>query len=172
MSILTDRAAQIARIRGQAHACAGTRPYRVTLVRSAWSGGQPGRGQQTTTRTPLGCGPACDGQVTPPKVLLEGAWARSMHGLVEQGRAVLEEIDPTLTEAQLVAYGRQGPGEESWVEIEQDDRDGPAGERPVRRYVIDGPPLRSTNPYGWVLRLRSHEAQEVFRPAQAGDGSF
>ena len=102
----------------------------------------------------------------PPKVLLEGAWARSMQGVVEQDRAVLEELAPTYTEAQLVSYGRQTEAEQSFVLIEQDGRDGADGERPVRWFQIDGPPVRSTNPYGWVLRLRSVEPQQVFLPAQ------
>jgi len=99
-------------------------------------------------------------------VLLEGAWARSQVGVVEQGRAVLEELDPTYTEAQLVNYGRCREDEETFVEIFQDERDGEASDRPVRRYLIDGPPLRDTRRFQWVLRLRSLEPQGVFPPAQ------
>lgn len=163
MTLLEQLAPEVAAIRGEVYGCAGTNPYRVTVVVARWSNGAPGRGQrEEVSRTELGCGPDCHGGITPPEVVLEGAWATSMHGLVEQGMAVVQKIDPTLTEAQLVAYGRLAEGEETWVEITQDGRDGDDADRPVRKYRISGPPFRSTKPLGWVLRLRSHEAQDVF----------
>lgn len=160
-------APRVACIRGRVHGRMGTRPYRVFVVVVGWSGGEPGRGQrEELRRTELGCGLGCQGGVTPPVVLLSGAWSRSMHGLVEQGQAVLEELDPRYTEAELVAYGRCADDEQTFVEITQDGRDGDTADRPVRRYLIDGPPQRTTKPYGWVLRLRSFEPQGVFPPAQ------
>jgi hypothetical protein len=156
-TLLEQLGPEIARIRGEVHGCVGTRPYRVFVVVRGWSGGEPGRGTaEELRRTELGCGPGCNGQVTPPAVVLSGGYARSMHGLV----------DPRYTEAQLVAYGRCAEDEEAFVEITQDGRDGDAADRPVRRFRIDGPPFRTTKPYGWVMRLRSIEPQDAFGPAQ------
>lgn len=161
-----ELAEDVACIRGDVHGWVGDRPYRVFVVVRSWTGGEPGRGEPTELRRDeLRSGPGCGGP-TPPRVLLEGAWARSQVGVVEQGRAVLEELDPTYTEAQLVNYGRCAPGEETFVEVTQDERDGDAADRPVRRYLIDGPPLRDPRRFQWVLRLRSLEPQGVFPPAQ------
>lgn len=166
-TLLEELACDVAAIKGDVYGWAGTRPYRVFVVVVGWSGGEPGRGtREELRRTELGCGPGCQGGVTPPAVLLEGTFARSQHGLVEQGRAVLEELDPRYTEAQLVNYGRCGPDEQTYIEITQDERDGDAADRPVRRYLIDGPPFRDTDQVSWVMRLRSHEPQGVFPPAQ------
>ncbi len=161
-----ELAADVACIRGDVHGWVGDRSYRVFVVVRSWTGGAPGRGEVSDDRrVELRSGPGCNGNPTPPRVLLEGTWARSMHGVVEQGRAVLEELDPTYTEAQLVNYGRCGEGEETFLEIVQDERDGLA-ERPVRRFLIDGPPVRDTRRFQWTMRLRSVEPQGVFTPAQ------
>lgn len=161
MSLLSDLAPDIEAIRADAYGCAGTRPYRLFRVRVGWSGGEPGRGtREERERVELGCGECC-GKVTPAKVILSGAWARSQHGVVEQGFAVVEGLAPSYREADLVDYGQLAEGEASFYEIRLDG-DGAS----VRRYLIDGPPQLLTNPYGWVLKLRSHEPQGVFPPAQ------
>lgn len=162
-----ELAAEAAQIRGEVHGCVGDRPYRVFLVVVGWTGGEPGRGEQVELRrTELGCGPSCEGRPTPPLVILSGGWARSMHGVVEEGFAVLEEIDPTYTEAQLSVYGRLEAGEAAHVEIVADERDGVGGGSPVRRFRLNGPPFRDARRFSWVLRLRSVEPQAVFPPAQ------
>lgn len=162
-----ELAAEAAAIRGEVHGCVGDRPYRVFIVVRGWSGGEPGRGTvEERGRTELGCGPACGGGVTPPLVVLSGGWSRSMHGLVEEGRAVVEELDPTLTEAQLAGYGRLDANEQTFLEVVQDERDGVGADRAVRSFLIDAPPFRDARRFGWALRLRAIEPQGVYPPAQ------
>lgn len=161
-----ELALEVAQIRGEVHGCVGDRPYRVFLVKRLWSGGEPGRGEQLEVeRVELRCGLDCHGQPTPPKVVLAGGWSRSMHGVVEDGRAFLEELDPTYTEAELSTYGRLCADETAHLEILSDDRDG-LDEKPIRKFRIDAPPYRDARRFFWSLRLRAVDPQGVFPTAQ------
>lgn len=162
-----ELAADVAQIRGSVHGCVGDRPYRVFLVTHTWTGGAPGRGEPIESeRLELRCGFDCHETPTPPLIILSGGWARSRNGVVEEGRAVLEELDPTYTEAELSRYGRLCDDEAALLEVVADERDGAGGGSPVRRFRIDGPPFRDARRFGWTLRLRSVEPQAVFPPAQ------
>lgn len=156
-------------VRADVHGCVGDRPYRLWLVARRWTGGEPGRGEQVESfRTELRCGRACNGAPTPPRVVLSGSYSRQMHGLVEVGQVVVEELDPTYTEAELSLFGRLGDGDEAFVEMVQDGRDADAPDRPVRRLQLAGPPMRDPARFWWALRLRE---QEPSAPFGSPDGS-
>lgn len=177
LTLVERLAGEAARIRGRVHGCVGDRPYRVSLVVRRWSGGEPGRGGAQgpveVSRVELRCGLGCDGRPVPPKLVLSGEWSRTMGGVVEEGAAVLEELDPTYTEAELSAYGRLPPGDVLLVEVTQDGRDGDAPDRPVRRYTLDAAPYRNAGRAQWTWRLRSQEPSAPFGNAQlAEDGGL
>lgn len=142
---------------------AGIHPYRVFLITLAWSGGAQGRGDKAeTSRIELRCGFDACGKPTPPRVTLEGSFSRALQGVVDEGQAVVEKLDPTYTETELCDYGRLREGEESFYEIRHDGRDGGAPDRPVGRYVLLGKPVRETYAEGWRLRLGAQEPGQTF----------
>ena len=158
-------------IRGRVLGSLGTQPLRVFRLRRGWTGGEPGRGQLSETgRVEMRCGVQASGQPTPPRVTLEGQYSRRMNGLVEQGMALVEMLDATYTEADLVDYGRTGAAEETLYEIQGDGRDGDAPDRPCRRFTVIGAPERDVYRFGWVLRLREQEASAPYGNAQLGPG--
>jgi hypothetical protein len=160
-------AARAAGIRGRVHGCVGDRPYRVDIVVTEWPEGEQGRGREVEIlREPLRSGFDCQSRPVPPKVTLSGTWSKALNGVVEQGVAVLEELDPTYTEAQLVNYGRVSQAQETSVEIYADERDGAAPDRPVRKFTINGVPFRDARRFGWVLKLSSQEASAPFGNGQ------
>lgn len=160
-------AVEASRIRGHVHGCVGDRPYRAWLVVRRWSGGDIGRGVQVeASRVELRSGLDCHGRPVPPLIMVAGQYSRALHGLVEEGGVLLEELDPTYTEAELVAVGRLEPGDELLVELTEDGRDGEAPSRPVRRAALEGLPYRDAKRFQWVMRLRLQEPSAPF----SGDG--
>lgn len=124
----------------------GLRPYRVVSVLQRWSGGRVGAGTVAVVRE----------LELLPTPLIEWAVRRrnTEGGYTEDGSAVLSEISPRLTEEQvqqLVAPGGLGPGEESFLEMRMDARDGVVV--PRRRFTVQGPPFRKAGKFEWRVRL-------------------
>ena len=124
----------------------GLRPYRVFSVLQHWSGGRVGAGTVAVVReieflpTPLV-------DVLPVKRrVTEG-------GFTEDGDTWLRQISPRLTEDEvqnLVAPGGLQPGDDPFIEVRMDARDG-LSER--RRYTVQGPPARDAGGFEWKVRL-------------------
>lgn len=162
-TLMEELAPEIASIRGEVYGMAGVFPYRVFLVVAGWSGGEPGRGNRIEkSRVELRCGFDASGKPTPPDVTLEGSFSRALNGVVDEGEAVVEKLDPTYTETELCDIGRLEPGEESFYEIRQDGRDGAAPDRPSGRYRILGKPARERYAGGWRIRLGAQEPGDTF----------
>jgi hypothetical protein len=147
--------------------------FRVFLVRRSWQGGEEGRGTQVTTRRELGCGRHA-GALVPPRVEFSPSRRLAQMGVTEDGGAlvsevhVLEGVHRELMEADLVDIGRLKAGDESYIEIIGDAREGDAPDRPARRFGFVGQPTREMTGIGWVLRLRAQEASAPFGNAQLG----
>lgn len=167
-------AGRVSGIRGRVHGCIGDRPYRLWCVVRRWSGGEAGRGTpEEVSRVELRCGRGCDGSPVPPKVVLSGGYSRAMHGLVENGFAVVEELDPTYTESEIALFGRIEARDEAFFELAQDGRDGDGPTLPRRRFTLEGVPYRDSRVVGWTMRLREQEPSAPFAGAQlAPDGSL
>lgn len=159
-----------AHVRGQVHGELGTHPYRLFLVVRKYHSGRVGVGSyDDVKRTELGCNSAVrqpGGRVTPPKITLDGQFSRLLQGVVDQGVAVIEELDGRHTEADFSIYGRLAPDEESFLEIVQDARDGTKPDRPVGRYAISGRPRRVQLGTSWALILQAQEPSAPFGEAE------
>ena len=154
---------EVASIWGEVYGDIGPFSYRVFRVTTVWSGGAPGRGEIVENeRVELRCGLKSDGCPSPPQVTLEGSFSRALNGVVDEGEALVEKLDPTYTEADLCDFGRVSPGDESFFEIRQDGRDGASPDRPLGRYILIGRPVRGEYARGWRLRLRAQEPGETF----------
>lgn len=158
-------------VRAELHLDLGDLPYRVFKVVRSWSGGEPGRGEPTVTRTELGCGKTDTGQVGPAAVTIGGSFSSSLRGLVPEGTILVEELDGTYTDADLVDFGRLVPGDEAFYEVQQDDRSGTAPDRPVLRCRLASHPVRGPSGIDWTMRLAVQEPSAPFGNAQlAEDG--
>lgn len=125
----------------------GLRPYRVFSVLYQWSGGEVGRGRITLVReaeflpTPLV-------DLRPVRTTPRNA------GKVEEGVVHLREVSSRYTEEQisglLFQEGLQ-PGQEGFVEVLHDGRDGPAPKR--RRFQVTGAPWHDAERFEWVTRM-------------------
>ena len=168
-TVVEKLAAPIARLRAQLHNQVGDRPMRFFLVVRSWSGNEAGRGTATIKRTEIGCGPLPGGAgVGAPKVTLAGGFSPSMRGVVPTGMAIVEDIDPTLTDAQLAPHGRASAGDEIWYEIQPDGRDGAGSDLPVHRFTLDGPPTYGPSGISRILTLRAQEGSAPFANAALG----
>jgi hypothetical protein len=129
----------------------GLRPYKVTLVRTRWSG--PVRNQ--------GVESAVDEFVLVPTPLLTDmsgvAQINTAIGLDEFGEVLLQEISPTVREDQLRGHGPNGepiaPNENFYYEVEFPppgfiDVDGTR-----RRFTIKGTPMYFADRFEWQVRL-------------------
>lgn len=124
----------------------GLRPYRIVSVLQRWSGGRVGAGTVAVVRE----------QELLPTPLIEWTVRRKATegGFTEDGSATLSEISPRLTEQQvqaLVAPQGLAAGEESFLEVRMDARDGTEPHR--RRFTVVGPPYRKAGKFEWRVRL-------------------
>ena len=160
----------IANVRASLHNQLGTRPYRVFLVTREWSGGERGRGDSTVTRTELGCGKDASGRIAPPRFTAPGlGYQIGQEGVIEVGTGTIDEIDPTMIEAQLSNLGRLDGTQAAYIEVRQDARDGGAPDLPVRRFALDGAPMRLPTGLQWTMRIRATEPGAPFGNGQLGD---
>lgn len=157
-TLLERLSPRVASIRASVHGRVGTHAYRVFLVHTSWSGGEPGRGTKTTDRHELGCGKH-DGRIVPPSVQdaigLNLQLRAELHGLGESGTVIVREVsDYLLTELGIADFASLAANEASYFEIVQDDRDG-TGPKPVRAMVLDGTPQHDVQGCQWILVLRA-----------------
>jgi hypothetical protein len=122
----------------------GLRPYTVHVVRTAWSGGESGRGDPTIT---------LDKPLLPiPEVIMTGVQRESKEGgVLERGDARLEGVSPRYTEDELSSYFDADDGEEAFIEIRIDERD---GETKRRRFTLARPPIRRPDRFDWLIILK------------------
>ncbi len=124
----------------------GLRPYRVVSVLQRWSGGRVGAGTVAIVR---------ELELLPTPLVEWSVRRRNTEGgYTEDGAATLSEISPRLTEEEvqaLVAPCGLGPGEESFLEMRMDARDGVVV--PRRRFTVQGPPFRKAGKFEWRVRL-------------------
>jgi hypothetical protein len=125
----------------------GLRPYRVFSVLQRWSGGRVGAGTLAVVR---------ELELLPTPLVDLGPVKRkhTEGGGTEDGQFTLRQLSPRLTEDQvqsLVAPGGLGPGEESFLEVRHDARDGQELAR--RRFTVVGPPFRKAGQFEWQVRL-------------------
>lgn len=124
----------------------GLRPYRVHSVRVRWTGGQIGRGEPKVIE---------EREFLPTPELREPS-VRSEErsgGLVERGTLQLIRISPRYTEDEvrgLCQCGSLPKGEQGWIEVRVDARDGKT-ER--RRFVVSGMPFRKADAFEWRANL-------------------
>lgn len=137
------------------HTELGLRPYRVLSVRQHWSGGEVGRGDVTQVLTR---------EFTPrPKVEFRTRSELTAGGLVERSTVILSELDHRLTEDEvrdLFYPVPLRPGDEAYIELFIDSRDGAAQRR---RLVIAEPPERRA--FDWRVVLRE------MKPARSRHGA-
>lgn len=138
----------------------GLRPYTVHVVRTAWSGGEIGRGEpEVTLDVPL---------LPIPKLTMTGLSRDSKEGgALERGDARLEQISPRYTEDELDGYFGAVEGEEAFVEIRIDERD---GETKRRRFTLARPPIRRPGKFDWLLVLRRQDGDRLRNGTPRDDG--
>lgn len=157
----------------------GDRPYRVYLVTTTWSGGEPGRCEQARVRVELGCGvDRKTGLVQPPKIeasspLARPKWQVDRRGMSSATGAAdlvyLTQVDPTLVERDFVTFADLHRDQEAYVEIEHvGARGGVGGERPVRRYRIAQAPTFDAIGMQWILGLQPQEPSKNYGGPRLG----
>jgi len=129
----------------------GARPYRVTIVRTRFSGAHRGVGVEQVVHelelmpTPL---------VVDMRALTEVV---TPVGVNEQGVVQLQYVSGRYTEEQLLGIGPDGTpvaaNETVYYEIEFFRRDGGASER--RRFVRDSVPTYNSLQFQWLITLTS-----------------
>jgi len=127
----------------------GARPYTVHVVRVRWTGGEIGRGQPEI---------ALDEPLLPiPLVGDIGQLSREMTegGASERGDTVATGVSARYTEDDLDRFFGCVPGEEPFLEVRIDDRDGSTRRR---RYTLARPPERRPTRADWRLVLRRQGA--------------
>jgi hypothetical protein len=123
----------------------GMRPYRVLSVRLRWNGNQAGRGDVTRV---------WEREFLPrPKV--EPKVQRQLRdgGYVERGVVVLTELNPQLTEDEILDLFHRRPlppNEEGFIEVFVDARDGKTDRRP---FVVEDMPVRRPEQFDWKVTL-------------------
>lgn len=138
----------------------GLRPYRVFSVVVAWDGGAVGRGTPRVV-SELEFLPTPLVNLKPLRKEMRAA------GKIEQGSAFLSELSPRYTEDDidlLFRRGRLEPGQEAYVEVREDARDGSTKRR---RFQVRGVPFREAESFQWVVTLTS-EQQDRERNGEIG----
>lgn len=140
------------------YTCMGARQYAVYLVKTRWSGGRRGVGQEQVISE--------EAVLPTPQVFDEGALNKTQFsvGSVEQGTVRVDQVSTRYTEDQLTGRGPAGeqtPKEEQFYwEIRDVGSD-------ARRYTVNTVPVLEPLKFQWSLTLR--RAQE--NRTRAGDPS-
>lgn len=148
-SLVEELGAEVDGIR-QLYTDFGLRPYRVFSTVVGWTGGERHRGRaQVVSETEFLPTPLVREIDTQNRDLRSG-------GHVERGTVRLEQISARYTEDEVYKlFGRSlGPGEECYIEVRHDRRDG-STER--RRYIVSGIPERKADRFEWVVRLTKQD---------------
>lgn len=132
------------------YSCLGVRAYQVWLVRTQWSGGERGVGQESVLEAL---------QVLPtPKVDGMGGVQRSTHqfGTVDDGSVTVSEVSARYTEAELlgqaVGSGASTPDDQNFYWEVRDVTGQPGEQR--RRFTVVGVPDRDMARVEWTVRLQ------------------
>lgn len=142
------------------YTCLGARMYVVVLVKTRWSGGRRGVGQeQVISEEPI---------LPTPLVLDEGALRKTQFGVgsVEQGSIKVTEISMRYTEDQLCGRGLNGEPTPKDEQFYWEVRDSAPG-ADVRRYTVDVVPVLDPLNFGWSIGLRRQQGDRT----RAGDPS-
>lgn len=129
----------------------GLRPYRVFAVRVHWSGGERGRGDVTQVS---------ERELLPrPKVTFRNRRELTPGGFIDRATVELTEVDVRLTAAELgeLFLPPLDKGDEAFVEIRLDGRDGAEAQR--RRFYVAEPPER--RPFDWRVSLRQQDGARL-----------
>jgi hypothetical protein len=122
----------------------GARPYTVHVVRLRWTGGEIGRGQaEVSLDEPLLPIPLVRDIGQHERRLTEG-------GTAERGNAVMTGVSARYTEDELETFFCQVDGEEAFLEVRIDQRDGTPKRR---RYTLARPPERRPTRVDWRMVL-------------------
>lgn len=134
----------------------GLRPYRVWLVTVRWAGGEIGVGEPIvlSEREFL---PTPYVDTRPLSTELKSG------GRTDNGFLRLTEISPRYTEDEIWGLFDAANGEQVFIEIRIDERDGKT-ER--RRFVVRGQPWRDAENFQWVVSLSTEQQ------ARTRDGVF
>lgn len=127
-------------IRASVHDIVGTRPYRVMIVRTRWTGTRRGRGEEVVQS---------EREILPtPRVSGVSSldWALHPVGRSEEGELELSEISLTYSEDDLFLTGA-GPADQFYYEIRQD-----SGRR--RRAVPTASPELRPGSASWTIRVQ------------------
>ena len=145
---LAERLARTVNHVRQKQADMGLRMYRVYSIRRHWSGGEVGRGDVTEVLTR---------ELLPrPKVDFRTRRELTAAGYVERGVVVLSEVNPQLTEDEVVdlfSPCTTDKGDECFFEVVMDARDGQAKRR---RMIVVEPPQRTA--FAWRVTLREQDS--------------
>lgn len=134
----------------------GLRPYRVRVMRTRWTGGQRGIGEEVVS---------AEMEILPTPLVQDlSALAEVVEpvGLLEVGSVSISEVSGRYTEEQLRGLDIDGTppaaDEQVWYEIEFPRSDGQKGER--RRFFLGSTPNYAAARFEWTFRLdRSHEGR-------------
>jgi len=147
---IVEDAGELADEARQILADAGALPHRVFVVVYHWSGGEKGRGEpQLHSFREL---------TPPPEVTGEGRLRRKFTagGTTLEGTVKLEAISPRYTEADLdVLLRPMKAGEEVFIEVVHDGRDGAHPER--RAYRPVSKPERRPLDFDWSMELEKSD---------------
>lgn len=135
----------------------GLRPYKVRIIRTRWTGGRRGQGEEFITH---------ERPIRPTPLLADlGAISQIVNpiGLDEVGGVQLSEITGTFTDDDLRGLDSAGtppePDEQVFYEIEFPRSDGQPGER--RRFFLGAAPMYQADQFQWIVRLeRAHEGRD------------
>lgn len=144
----------------------GLRPYRLFSIVVRWSGGQRGRGEPTVVS---------EREFLPTPLIKWGGRGSGDHGgaatpggVEERGTVQVTELSPRYTEDEIrglfhVQRGQLQPGEEGFLEMVMDGRDGLAIRR---RFVVKGTPWRDAEGFQWrsTLLAQDDRRDRVGRP--------
>lgn len=127
----------------------GLRPYKLSILRVRWSGGERGRGTPHVASTlPITPTPLVQDLSTMTEVL-------HPVGLDEVGVVSVSEISGRFTDDQLRFLDEDGeppsPDEEVFYEIEYPQPDGNSSVK--RRFFLRGAPHYSSGRFQWSIRL-------------------
>jgi hypothetical protein len=130
----------------------GARPYRVFCVVVSWTGREVGRGTQAVlAETELLPTPRID--------LTSLRYVVTSGGRTDDGYTKLYEVSPRYTEDDIhsLFYRDLLPGEQAFIEVRMDARD---GRQPVRhRLTVSGVPFRDADGFQWVVPLKIQQEE-------------
>lgn len=135
----------------------GLRPYVVRIIRTRWTGGARGLGEEYVTH---------QREILPtPRISDLSSLTQVLHpiGLDEHGSIQLSEVSGRYTEDELRGLDSDGTppaeDEQTYYEVEFPRVDSQPGER--RRFFLRSAPMYQSDRFQWTLTLeRAHEGRD------------